>query len=70
MIQTKRTRGNRRRNIRMVSTEYRDPNAASIAVATIRRPSAMHAALWRRPVKGAMPARGFSGLPGETISQT
>jgi len=70
MIHTKRTRGNRSRNSRSVSTEKRVPNAASIPVATIRLPSAIDRAEASRSAMDAIPARGFSGLPGETISQT
>ena len=70
MIQTKRTRGNRTRSSRSVSTEKRVPKAASIPVATIRLPSAIDRAEANRSAIGAIPARGFSGLPGETNSQT
>ena len=70
MIHTKLTRGNRCLNTRNVSAEKRVPNRPSIAVAMMRRPSQREAALARRAGSGAMPAWGFSGLPGETISHT
>ena len=70
MIQTKRIPGNRRRNSRIVSTEKRVPNDASIAVAITRRPSPIAVAPASRSANGAIPATGFNGLPGETINHT
>jgi hypothetical protein len=70
MIQTKWTRGNRRFSRRNVSAEYFVPSVASIAVAITLRPSAIAAALVNRSESGAIPRRGFSGLPGDTMSQT
>jgi hypothetical protein len=48
----------------------RVPTTLSISVAITRLPSAIRRALAKRSFSGAMPARGFNGLPGETISQT
>ena len=70
MIQTNLACGKRRRNSLSVSALYRVPSAASIPVATIRRPSAIDAAEARRSSNGAIPLLGFRTLPGETISQT
>lgn len=56
--------------MRSVSAVKRVPRSRSISVATTRRPSAIRRAEANRSASGAMPATGFSGLPGETISQT
>ena len=70
MIQTKRTQGKCLINSRIVSTVYRVRSVASIPLATIRLPSLMRAALASLPANGAIPSVGFSGLPGDTSSQT
>jgi hypothetical protein len=70
MIQTKLIFGKRRLSRRNVSTEYFVPSAASIDVAMTRRASPIAAAPASRSANGAMPMRGFNGLPGETINHT
>ena len=70
MSQTNRTAGNAGAAACSVSPVKRVPSAASMPVATMRRPSAIARAEASRSANGAMPAAGFSGLPGETISQT
>ena len=67
---TKTARGKRRRSFASVSAVKRVPSALSISDAITRLPSEMPCALAKRSGSGAMPARGFSGLPGETMSQT
>ena len=67
---TKSARGKRWRSFASVSAVKRVPSALSISVAITRLPSAIRRALAKRSESGAIPARGFNGLPGETKSQT
>ena len=66
----KTARGKRWRSFTSVSAVKRVPKTLSISVAITRLPSAIRLAPAKRSRTGAIPARGFSGLPGETISQT
>ena len=66
---TKRRFGQRLRSARKVSTVYTEGQCCSIAVTRMGARRACRRADFTRAASGAMPSRGFNGLPGDTSHQ-